>query len=220
MTVDRELDGHVSLSLDQTEANTSSTPSETPRIRKISVQLSETTFERLEAATDRPGVGKSMVVEAALERFLEPAPPIEGKVHEALHRIGGQIERLEGQIAIIAETVALHARYHLTVTPPMPPSQQRKACVLGHERFKALAEQVDRRVRLGEPLMRETIAGLGLTERDASTHESDGETAPGRSEDQIDILAEVTPVAESELVAAVQEDGSHRNFRHLPNAFC
>ncbi|MGV7215156.1 hypothetical protein [Bradyrhizobium sp. UFLA05-112] len=217
MTVEGERDGQVSLSLDQTEANTSPTP---PRTRKVSVQLSETIFESLEAASGRAGAGKSMVVQAALERFLNPAPPMEEMVHEAFHRIGDQIERLESELAIIAETVALHARYHVTVTPPMPPSQQRDACVLGYRRFKALAGQVDRRVRSGRPLMRETIAGLSITERDASTPERDGKIVPGRSEDQANILADVAPVAESEQIAAVQEDGSNRNFRNLPNAFC
>ncbi|WP_024342624.1 hypothetical protein [Bradyrhizobium japonicum] len=220
MTVDGERDGQVSLSLDQIEATASPIPSETPRTRKVSVQLSETIFERLEAATGQPGAGKSMIVEAALERFLNPAPPVEGMVHEALHRIGDQIERLESEIAIIAETVALHVRYHLTVTPPMPPSQQRDACVLGYRRFKALAEQVDRRVRASQPLMRETIAGLSMSERTVSPPERDGGAVPDRSEDQNDVLCDVAPDAESKQMAAVQEDGSNPNFRNLPNAFC
>ncbi|MCP3459698.1 hypothetical protein [Bradyrhizobium sp. CCGUVB23] len=217
MTVEVERDGQVSLSLDQTEANTSPIP---PRTRKLSVQLSETVFERLEAATGRLGAGKSTVVQAALERFLNQAPRVEEMVHEAFHRIGDQIERLESELAIIAETVALHVRYHVTVTPPMPPSQQRDACVLGYRRFKALAEQVDRRVRSGRPLMRETIASLSMTERDVPPPERDGETVSGRSEDQIDVLADAATDVEAKQMAAVQEGGSNRNFRNLPNAFC
>jgi predicted MFS family arabinose efflux permease len=65
---------------------------------------------------------------------------------------------------IIAETVALHARYHLTVVPPLPESRQCEAVVLGDERFKVLAEQVDRRVRFGRPLMQETINRLNSRE--------------------------------------------------------
>src|SRR5215510_9232513 len=70
VTADSEFDRHVSMSLDQIEANTSSTPSATPRTRKVSVRLSETILQRLEAATGRLGAGKSTVVEAALERYL------------------------------------------------------------------------------------------------------------------------------------------------------
>jgi hypothetical protein len=41
--------------------------------RKVTVRLSEGVCGRLDVATDRPGVGKSMLVEAALEHFLNPA---------------------------------------------------------------------------------------------------------------------------------------------------
>jgi hypothetical protein len=40
------------------------------RSRKVTVRLTEELYERLSSATTRPGLGKSMVVEAALERFL------------------------------------------------------------------------------------------------------------------------------------------------------
>ncbi|MCP3387733.1 hypothetical protein NLM27_02935 [Bradyrhizobium sp. CCGB12] len=220
MTADSERNGQVNLSLDQAETNASPIPTEILRTRKVCVQLSEATFERLEAATSQAGTGKSIFIETALEHFLNPAPPAESMLHEALHQIGDQIERLESEIAIITETVALHVRYHLTVTPPMSPSRQRDACVLGDLRFKALAEQVDRRVRLGQSLMRETVAGLSPTERNASPPRSDREAVPCRPEDQDDVLADVAPNAESEQAAAVQEDGSNHNFRSLPDAFC
>jgi len=71
--------------------------------------------------------------------------------------IFARFDDLERNMRMIAETVALHARYHLTVVPPVPESQQREALLLGDEPFKVLAEQVDRRVREGRPLMQETI---------------------------------------------------------------
>ena len=42
--------------------------------RKISVRLSEEIVERLEAAArERPGANKTTILEAALDRFLDPA---------------------------------------------------------------------------------------------------------------------------------------------------
>ena len=38
----------------------------------------------VDVATDRPGVGKSMLVEAALEHFLNPAPSVEALMRERL----------------------------------------------------------------------------------------------------------------------------------------
>src|SRR5689334_14513203 len=115
--------------------------------RKVTVRLSEGVCGRLDVASDRPGVGKSMLVEAALEHFLDPTPSAEALLCERLDGIHTRFDHLERDMRIIAETVALHARYHLTVVPPLPESRQREAVVLGDERFKVLAEQVDRRVR-------------------------------------------------------------------------
>jgi MFS family permease len=134
--------------------------------RKVTVRLSEGVCGRLDVASDRPGVGKSMLVEAALEHFLNPTPSVEALLRERLDGIHARFDHLERDMRIIAETVALHARYHLTVVPPLPESRQREAVVLGDERFKVLAEQVDRRVRLGRPLMQETINRLNSVEQE------------------------------------------------------
>jgi predicted DNA-binding protein len=186
--------------------------------KKVSVQLSETLFERLEAATDRPGVTKSKVVEAALERFLDLEPPIEGVLYECMDRMSKQLERLAGEVQIISETVALHARYHLTINPPLDRSQQREACVLGDARFRALAEQVDHRVRLGRPLMRETIEGLSSTNCDGPV--IDCESSAGAGDADARHLAATAKDATSDTSAVVREDGSSLYFRRLPNAFC
>jgi MFS family permease len=107
-----------------------------------------------------------MLVEAALEHFLNPTPSVEALLRECLDGIHARFDDLERDMRMISETVALHARYHLTVVPPLPESRQREAVVLGDERFKVLAEQVDRRVRLGQPLMQETINHLNSAERE------------------------------------------------------
>jgi MFS family permease len=130
----------------------------------VTVRLSERVCSRLDVATDRPGVGKSMFVEAALEQFMNPTPSVEAILGEQLGHMHTRFDHLERDMRMIAETVALHARYHLTVVPPLPESRQHEAVVLGDERFKILAEQVDRRVRHGRPLIRETIDRLNATE--------------------------------------------------------
>jgi predicted MFS family arabinose efflux permease len=132
--------------------------------RKVTVRLSEGVYGRLDVATDRPGVGKSMFVEAALEHFMSPVPSVEALLRERLDDMHARFDHLDRDMRMIAETVALHARYHLTVVPPLPESRQREAIVLGDERFKVLAEQVDRRVRERRPLIRETIDRLSSAE--------------------------------------------------------
>lgn len=148
--------------------------------RKVTVRLTEALCDRLEVATDRPTVGKSMVVEAALERFLNPDPSVEDLVEGCFDDMRIRFDRLERDMRMMAETVSLHARYHLAVMPPLPPSRQREATRLGDERFKVLAEQADRRVRLGKPLLQETICRLRSADHGWSAPM--GEDMPSRLE--------------------------------------
>jgi hypothetical protein len=147
--------------------------------RKVTVRLSEGVCSRLDIATDRPGVGKSMFVEAALEHFLEPAPSVEALLRGRLDDMHARFDRLEHDVRTIAETVALHARYQLAVTPPVSQERQQEAIRLGDERFRVLAQQVDRRVRLRRPLMQETIDTLHSQGQARVEHET-GEGHPDR----------------------------------------
>jgi sugar phosphate permease len=139
--------------------------------RKVTVRLSEGVCSRLDIATDRPDVGKSMFVEAALEQFLEPAPSVEALLRVRLDDMHARFDRLEHDVRTIAETVALHARYQLAVTPPVSQERQSEVIRLGDERFRILAQQVDRRVRQRRPLMQETIDTLRSQSQARVEHE-------------------------------------------------
>jgi predicted DNA-binding protein len=192
--------------------------------RKISVRLSEEIVERLEAAAQRPGANKTTILEAALDRFLDPSAETidDATLLRRLDGMSRQLEQLEHNLKIVNETVALHARYHFAITPPLPQSQQRAACALGLERFEEFAAQVGRRVRLGMPLMRETMNRLtaGVPQLLARNI---GEGAPLGAENAASCqnVAASTVVDESqELPAAAREDGSSGGFpgnRHNPS---
>ena len=217
MGIDTELNGANGANSEHADPDARSAQQSSAVTRKVTVKPTNQLFKRLEAATDRPGVGKSMVMEAALERFLDPAPPIEGLIHEALARITSQLERLDDDVRTIAETVALHARYHLTVTPAMPQAQQHEACAVGQERFMALAEQVDKRVRSGRFLMRETIEQVSAPRPDGPPIEN---ALPVSAHSDQEAPPATAPDETADMNAEVEEDGSNPNFRHLPNAFC
>jgi hypothetical protein len=80
-----------------------------------------------------------------------------------------QLEQLDRNLRIANETAALHARFHLAVTPLMPAGEQGAACALGAERFEEFATQVGRRVDLGASLIRETIDRCSATRTAPST---------------------------------------------------
>jgi predicted MFS family arabinose efflux permease len=128
--------------------------------RKVTVRLNEGVCGQLDVATERPGIGKSMFVEAALEHFMNPVPSVEAVVHDKFERMHARFDRLEHDVRMLAETVALYARYQMFATPPVPQERQHDAILLGDERFRVLAEQVDHRVRSQRPLMQEMIDHL------------------------------------------------------------
>lgn len=205
-----QLNGKPDAHASEVETNMS-TPRKRKRLatRKVTIRITEEVYEQLQAATERPGVGKSVIVEAALERFLSPPAPVETFAAERFDDMHERFDRLEHDMRMMAETVALHARYHLAVMPPFPQSQQHEATRLGDERFKVLAGQVDRRVRSGRPLLQETIDRLSLTNGEGL------ESAPsGDMPLHSDAMHSNTDHASS---AAAQEGGSNPNFRHRPN---
>ena len=184
--------------------------------RKISVRLSEEVVERLEAAAQPPGASKTVIVEAALERFLNPGAETidDAALLRRLDWMSRQLEQLERDLRIVNETVALHARYHLAITPPLPQSHQRAACALGLERFEVFAAQVGRRVHLGTPLMRETMDRLSATSPDLSVSdiEEDAPLGAPSADSDPDAPASIVVDGEGESPAAAREDGSNGGF--------
>jgi hypothetical protein len=75
---------------------------------------------------DRPGKPKSLVGEAAIASFLSPdaAERQEAALARRLDRITRQLERLERDVGISAETIALFIRIWLMATPSLPEQTQ------------------------------------------------------------------------------------------------
>ena len=184
--------------------------------RKISVRLSPQLFEQLKAAAESQASTKTAVIEAALDRFLalEPQRNDDTKVLRQFELMGQKLERIERDLSLVNETVALHARYHLTMAPPMPQAQQRAACILGLERFEAFAAQVAMRVGLGTPLMRETIDRLGApTPHRVALRAAEGALAGSPASEPDDKVAAIAARGmRPAFPAAAREGGSNGRF--------
>jgi MFS family permease len=144
---------------------------------RIGVYLSEGMSARLTEAATSPGATKSALVETALDRLLGSGEDLSDTATLArqLAAMSGQLDQLDRNLRIVNETVALHARFHLTVTPLLPVATQEAACALGAERFEVFAAQVDRRVEQGAPLIRETIDRISASK--AAAPQDDPEEA-------------------------------------------
>jgi metal-responsive CopG/Arc/MetJ family transcriptional regulator len=136
---------------------------------RLCVNLTAPIAEQLELAAKRPGASKSTIIHAALDRFLSVDRDLEAgaTIVRRLDRVGRQLDRIERDLSIIIETIGLHVRYHLSVTPRVADSEQEAARALGRDRFELFVAQVGRRLASGGRLIAEVLDRASSTRSDA-----------------------------------------------------
>lgn len=102
-------------------------------------------------------VSQTAIVEAALDSFLSPdgADRLEAALSRRLDRLTRQADRLEWNIGLSNETLALFIRFWLTSNAPLPDSALAAAQAMGKERWERFVEALARRMELGPRLSRE-----------------------------------------------------------------
>ncbi|MDE2166243.1 MAG: CopG family transcriptional regulator [Alphaproteobacteria bacterium] len=128
---------------------------------------------KLDALASKPGTSKSAIVADALRAYLarRGAKELDDLLKVRLDRVTTQLGRMERDIQILLETLALFVRYEFTVTAPLPDSEQAAARAVAQDRYQAFIEQVGRRIAGGRTIGRE----LGNAEHDG--HNGAGGTA-------------------------------------------
>jgi len=106
---------------------------------------------------DRKKLSRSAIVEAAVASFLSPdsADRREAAFARRLDQLSRQMQRLERNVAITAETLALFIHFWLVITPPLPNDAQAAAHVKGRERFEGFIEALGRRLQKGQSFLNE-----------------------------------------------------------------
>jgi hypothetical protein len=124
---------------------------------RLSVYLDPATLAQLTERAERKAQPKSLVAEAAITSFLtsDDADQREAAFVRRLDLLTRQGERLERDITVAAEALALFIRLWLNVTPPLPDSAQPTAQAKGRERFEAFMDALGRRLSKGQTLLRE-----------------------------------------------------------------
>lgn len=87
---------------------------------KIGVYLTRDVAKRLKVAVRQSGATKSDIVNEALSWLLDPPPENDPRedVLRRLDRMTKRIRRIHRDVEIVAETLALHIRQFLMITPP------------------------------------------------------------------------------------------------------
>jgi hypothetical protein len=182
---------------------------------RIGIHLSEQMAARLAAAAERPGVTRSALVEAALERFFDSDDGAgdAASVTQVLGSLTCHFETLSSEVRAVKEIVALHARFDLAMAPMLSDEAQSHACKRGSARFDEFAMQIQRRLLSGKSLLQETVDRLSATGRHPDKVESKRRSS--RIVDSVRGSDSLTPNIDLKFEqppAAVREDGSEKNF--------
>ena len=124
---------------------------------RMNVYFPPELLKQISDLADRKKLSRSAIVEAAVTSFLSPdgADRREAAFTRRLDRLSRQMQRLERDVGLTAETLALFIRFWLTITPPLPNDAQAAAQIKGRERFEGFVEALGRRLQKGQNFLRE-----------------------------------------------------------------
>jgi hypothetical protein len=135
--------------------------------KRYAIYLSPVMARKLDFVGQAPGA-KSALIEEALRARLEPEQ-VPG-ANEVIVRRLNELQRIVGgigrDVAIATETLALFVRYFLTITPPLPQSEQEPARLLGKERFQVFIAQIGRRLAGDQRLVLEVLETIASNKPD------------------------------------------------------
>ena len=124
---------------------------------RMNVYFEPGLLQKVEDLAARKNLTKSLIIEAAVASFLSPDADDrrEAAFTRRLDRLTRQVERLERDLTISAEALALFVRFWLTVTPPMPESAQAASKAKGTERYREFVDTLGRRLAKGQSVLKE-----------------------------------------------------------------
>jgi hypothetical protein len=124
---------------------------------RLSVYLDPDMMVQLTELAGRKHQPRSLIAEAAITSFLTPddSDRREAALARRLDLLTRQGERLERDLSIAVEALALFIKFWLTVTPPLPENAQAAAQAKGRERFEFFLETLGRRLAKGQSILRE-----------------------------------------------------------------
>jgi hypothetical protein len=129
---------------------------------RLSVYLEPTLMAQLTELARRRKHSLSVVAEAAIASFLTPddSDRREAAVARRLDRLVRQSDRLERDLAVSVEAMALFIRYWLTVTPSIPEPFQAIAQADGRDRFASFLKMLGQRLATGTKVFQEIVNDL------------------------------------------------------------
>lgn len=136
--------------------------------KRYTLYISRPLARKFDLVAQQRNGAKSALVEEALRASLEPQQ--HSGVEEGLARRFNELNRSIGAIrrdvTVATETLALFVRYFLTITPPLPQSEQEPARLLGRERFDVFVGEIGRRIAENQRLVTDVLATITVSQPD------------------------------------------------------
>jgi predicted transcriptional regulator len=125
--------------------------------QRLSVYLDPDVMKALAAHAARRDHSLSLIAEAAIASFLSPdaAERQEAATTKRLDQLDRRITRIERDIGISVEMLAVFVRFWLTTNPPLPEPAQAAARAQAGERYDAFVAALGRRLAKGPKLRQE-----------------------------------------------------------------
>lgn len=124
---------------------------------KISIYLDPEVMEMLAEFAARRDRSRSLIAEAAIASFLSPddAERREAIVARRLDQIDRRVTRVERDLGIAVESLAVFIRFWLATTPALPEPAAKAARAKAGERYEAFIAALGRRLAQGPQLRQE-----------------------------------------------------------------
>lgn len=130
---------------------------------QISVYLDQDVMKTLASYAARREQSLSLIAEAAIASFLSPDADErrEAAIAKRLDQLDRRTARLERDVGIGVETLALFIRFWLTTTPPLPEPAAQAARAQAGARYDNFLAALGRRLNQGPKLRQEIPEDLG-----------------------------------------------------------
>lgn len=130
---------------------------------QISVYLDPDVMAMLSDFAARREQSLSLIAEAAIASFLSPddAQRREAVVAKRLDQIDRRLTRIERDVGISVETMAVFVRFWLTTTPALPEPAAQAARAIAGKRYEAFITALGRRLAQGPKFRQEIVEDVG-----------------------------------------------------------
>jgi len=154
-----------------------------PMRHRMNVYFPPELLKQIADLADRKNLSRSAIVEAAVASFLSPdgADRREAAFARRLDRLSRQIQRIERNVGISIETLALFVRFWLTITPPLPSDAQAASQLKGRQRYEGFVEALGQRLQKRQSFLHEIPEDI------------DSQAPPGAHDDMPESEPSVSP---------------------------